>query len=92
LDGQRAALESWKLAREVARSSVESSDQGLPDAHQLKRDKHKHHIKGKDKVSKPKVNFMSKDQARARLCEVLEQPVKVRHQSRHERRKDATEK
>jgi len=91
LDGQRAALESWKLAREVARSSAESSDEGLPDAHQLKRDKHKHN-KGKDKASKPKVNFMSKDQARARLREVLEQPVKVRRQSRHERRKDAAEK
>jgi len=43
-------------------------------------------------VSKPKVNFMSKDQVRVRLCEAFEQPVKEKRQSKHERCKDTAEK
>ena len=35
---------------------------------------------------------MSKDQARVRLREAFEQPVKEKRQSKHERRKDAAEK
>ena len=92
LDGQRAALESWNLARDMAHSSAESSDGESPGTRLLTKHKRRRSDKGKDKVSKPNVELISKNKARTRLRELLEQPAKEKRQSKHERRKDAAEK
>ena len=75
LDGQRATLESWNLARDVARLSAENSEEEDSDTRMLRKEKRRRRGKGKDNEPKPNVAFTSRDEARAKLREVLERPV-----------------
>jgi len=84
LDGQRAALESWNLARDIARSSTADSEEGSSGSHLTKKNKHEQNNERAREVSAREVKPKGREQP--------DKPVKNKHQSKNEKRKDAAER
>jgi len=92
LDGQRAALESWNLARDITHSSTADSEEGSSGPHLPKKNKHEQNNKHAREVSAREAKLVSSREAKPKGREQPDKPVKNKHQSKNEKHKDTAER